>query len=201
MVHSRTALSVTLERLGGLLVFLILLAIANWRAPSFPHPLFLQIIWFLNQNLLLLLGFSFLLYLGELFGVFPFPFNLPSPLFHALGGALFVYFVFNIMGLAESLSNRVFMHRLLPFMEWAILAVFLIILLVGYAAIFYRAIHPHGVSSDKTHFRNKQRHGSRRSRSSSHSSFEERMEAWGDEVEDFFNHLGKEIREVFKEKK
>jgi len=92
--QNKTVLSVTLSRLISLLVFLVLLWIAN--IISINNFTYLQIVGFLNQNLEILIIFSLLLYLGELFFVFKFPLNIPAPIFNALGGFFLVKFIFKI---------------------------------------------------------------------------------------------------------
>jgi hypothetical protein len=68
--RNKTILGVTLSNLIGLLVFLLLLAIAN--IITINNYIYLQTIEFLNQNIGSVIFFSVLLYLGELFFVFRF---------------------------------------------------------------------------------------------------------------------------------
>jgi hypothetical protein len=130
----RTALGVTLSRLIGLIVFLVLLIIAN-TLPIY-NTTYTEIIGFLNQNIGLIVFFTVLLYLGELFMVFMFPINLPAPIFNAFGGVLLARFIFSIFYFIGIMlgTTAFFAFKYLEALFYII--IFLIVIIVGYVQIF-----------------------------------------------------------------
>lgn len=135
MEQVKSAASVIISRLIGFIIFVILLVIANVLVSYFNNSTFTGIVYFLNSNLLYIILITILLLLGELFGVLVFPFNLPSPLFNAVGAVFIVNFAFNLIKLVFQLIN---VNENLPFdMLNVILStlVFLIIIIIGYVAI------------------------------------------------------------------
>ena len=129
-------LSVTFFRLIGLVVFLIILALAN--SFSWNNSIYLQILEFLNQNIGIIILFSLLLYLGELFFLFEFPINTPAPLFNAFGGIFLVSFIFRIFYQIEEFVNQEVFSVFYNFLLLILLIVFFVILIFGYVKVFSR---------------------------------------------------------------
>ena len=133
-MRHRTALGVTLSRLIGLMIFIVLLIIAN--ALSINNHAYTQVIDFLNYNLGLIIIFSILLYLGELFLVFRFPLNIPAPILNAFGGAFLVKFIFRIIYLSGTLAGTDALYVFRNFEAIIYVVVFFIVIIVGYVNIF-----------------------------------------------------------------
>lgn len=134
-MKNKTVLGVILSRLIGLLVFLILLAIANVLEIYVPNAIYSKTVSFLNNNLGLIILFSIIFSFGELFSIFKFPFNLPYPIFNGIGSIFLVTFLFRILSLIGGITSQDFF---LPFrlMEpWVYPLVLLIVLIVGYVRI------------------------------------------------------------------
>jgi len=128
-----TALSVTISALVGLLIFLILLGLAN--IISINNSIYIQIVDFLNQNVGRIIIFSILFYLGELFFVFKFPFNLPGPLFNAFGSIYLITFIFGIIYLIGSFVEQDLLD-IIGFLEPVVKAiVFILVIIVGYVMV------------------------------------------------------------------
>ena len=125
----KTVLSVTLERLIGLVVFLLILGVLNLI--NFDSLINVQVVDFLNEHVAVIILFSVLFYLGEMFFLFTFPFNVPAPLINAVGSLFLVGFLFQIFyEIGRILSQDVF--STIKFLEpVAIVLVFLIVLIAG----------------------------------------------------------------------
>jgi len=133
-MKNKTVLSITLSRLIGLVVFLLILGLLNLI--PFNSLINLQVVHLLNQNLGIIIIFSVLFYLGELFFVFRFPLNIPAPIFNAMGGIILVGFIFQMLNMAgEVLSLDIFIA--FKFLEHlASSLVFLMVIIFGYIKIF-----------------------------------------------------------------
>lgn len=124
----------------GIIFFLILLGVLNIVSDNVTNPVFLSIVGFLNQNILLILLISVLLLFGNIFEIFIFPFNIFYPLFNAVGGVLWVEFIFRILKLVSLLIEQDIYTIFAPFYFLAIMLVPIIILIVGYIHVFSRLI-------------------------------------------------------------
>jgi len=132
----RTVPEIIISKAVGLLVFLFLLYLANIALYATDSPLSYQIVFFLNENVGFLVLMSIIFMFGEVFDALRFPFNLPAPLFNAVGSVFLVFFLQMVFGLLGVLTGvRVFdamasiAFVLYPF-------VFTIVLVFGYARIF-----------------------------------------------------------------
>lgn len=133
-MKGKTFLSITLSRLIGLMIFLILLIIAN--VIYINNFAYILIINFLTENIGIIILFSVLFYLGEIFFLLKFPFNLPAPIFNAFGGVFLILFLFGIFYLiGDILGNEIF--SAFKYMEPLVyVPVFFLIILFGYLIIF-----------------------------------------------------------------
>ncbi|WP_301663158.1 hypothetical protein [Methanoculleus frigidifontis] len=130
---------ILISRIGGFVIFLILLGILNLIAGSYRGEIFLEVVGFLNANLGLLVLITAVFLVADLFGALQFPLNLPAPLVNAAAAVFLVEFLIRLFGLVAEISGvRVF----LLFEEFSFLiypAVFLIVLIGGYAVLFTSA--------------------------------------------------------------
>jgi hypothetical protein len=127
--------TIILSRLGGLLLFIILLLIANIISNQITNPIILQIIYFLNNNIGTIIFFTIIFFLADLFSIFIFPFNLPYPLFNALGSILLILFLFQILPHSIIIQEET-KNTILNLQTITLLIVTLIVLIVGYTNIF-----------------------------------------------------------------
>jgi membrane-bound ClpP family serine protease len=91
----------------------------------------LSILEFVNANLLIIILFVILFFLGEIFHLFNFPLNLPGPIFYAYGGYFLASFIFGIFYLIDDLTGR----EILSIFRYAeatiLILVFMLILIFG----------------------------------------------------------------------
>jgi hypothetical protein len=116
--------------------FLILLIILNLFAAETKVPIFQEFVTFFNSNLVLICWITLVMIIGEIFGVFKLPFNVPAPIFDAVGGVLIVVFISNLFMLLIKLSevNWNIPYSLIFLIIEIIVAI--IVLIVGYYKIF-----------------------------------------------------------------
>jgi len=129
---------IVLKRLFGLILFLVLLYVANHLAFFTENPLNYQIIQFLNNNIWLIIVMSIAFLFGEVFNALIFPFNLPAPLFNASASVLLVAFLFRIFSLIDIILDE---QILLIFNRIAFIVyplVFIMVLIGGYIAILVK---------------------------------------------------------------
>jgi hypothetical protein len=122
----------------GIIFFLILIGILNIVSYSVDNLTFLTIVAFLNKNLLFILLISIIMLLGNIFEIFIFPFNLVYPLFNAIGGVLWVEFIFRVLELIDIFTGKNISRIFLPFYTVIVIIVFMIIIIVRYVHILYR---------------------------------------------------------------
>ena len=122
--------------IAGILIFLILLGIANLLTAYVSNPIFYSVVNFLNQNILFIVLISIVLLFGELFSVLIFPFNVFYPLFNAVGGALWVVFIFRLFEFIDSMTDAGLIELFGQFYGPAIVLVFVIVIIVGYVHVF-----------------------------------------------------------------
>ena len=149
MTNNKSITWIILSQLGGLLFFLILLLIVNNLSNNITNETFIQTINFINNNLNIIIILSIILFLGELFSAFIFPFNLPYPIFNALGSIFLVTFIFRIFAqiptTAQITQQITYYHQ-----SELILLIATIVLIVGYIKIFTPSQTPKEKTSTKT---------------------------------------------------
>lgn len=139
MGQIKSVASVLFSRLIGFLIFILLIGILNILIPYVNNSTFTSVIGFLNQNIWIIILFSLLMAGGELFSVLVFPFNLPYPLFNAIGSIFLIRFLFNILSFVNSQLVNVTIPEVRITLKqlFTIIAaiVFLIVLISGYVKI------------------------------------------------------------------
>lgn len=155
MEKKKSVPRIMMERLIGLLVFLIALAIANIGLRHVQNNIFIEAVHILNFCVGVIILYSLLFMIGEVLKTLRFPFNIPYPIFSSAGSFFLVVFILNIMLMVQRnigqhiLPDPFFM--LLPFL------VALIVLVVGYVGIFLpkkeekRIHHKHIYDHTKSH--------------------------------------------------
>ena len=69
---------VFVSRMIGIICFLIVIVLANILTFYVASPLYHSGVDFLNLNFWLLLLIAIIIFIGDIFGAFPFPLNLPA---------------------------------------------------------------------------------------------------------------------------
>jgi len=131
-----------LTRVVGFLIFLVLLGIINVLTFYIRNEMFISVVNFLNTNIWLIIIFSVIFLIGEIFGFLMFPLNIPGPLFNAVGGVLLIQFAFKLFQLIINLA-KIQINIPINYIEnLVMIVVFIIILVVGYVHIILDATHP-----------------------------------------------------------
>jgi hypothetical protein len=134
--EERSVTRILISGLAGVLIFLIILAVLGYFSASFAAPI-PAIIDFLYMNAALIVFFSLILMVADIFGTFPFPANLPGPIFSAIGAVLILAFIFNMF----IFVYRSYLPIPYPLDIVAVILyplVFIIVLIAGYVHIFSR---------------------------------------------------------------
>ena len=162
MPRRRSIIGIILSKLLGLVVFLVILLVVNMLAFFIGNPAFIRAVQLVNMNIWLLISISIILFVGELFGVLLFPFNLPAPLFNALGAVFLLRFIYRVFEFIESIT----MEGIFSLFKWFSFLiyplVFIIVLVGGYVGIFARALRQgreqEGPHKPRTARKRKERH-------------------------------------------
>ena len=100
-----------------------------------PNPLYHAAVGFINENFWLLLLIAIILFVGAIFGAFPFPLNLPAPIIKAFGSVFCIAFLLQVFEWVDSVA----MTKLYPtfwFLPYLLVPlVFLLVLASGYFEI------------------------------------------------------------------
>jgi len=144
MINTKGLIHETITRIIGFLIFLVLLGIANLLTYYIKNDIFLSVVAFINANIWLIIIFSVIFLIGEIFGYLMFPLNIPSPLFNAVGGVLLIQFVFKLLVFIFDMTNINinFGVPLSSIENLVIIIVFIIVIIVGYVHIIIDATRP-----------------------------------------------------------
>jgi|SRR3989339_321041 len=133
-MKERSIPRIIISNISGLVFFLILVALANYALNYFSHPTFVEVVNFLNSNLVLIITISILGLFSDLFWAFMFPFNIIAPILSAFLSYYILSFAYTILELVQQVRDFVFpisFNTLYPF-------VFAIVMIIGYIIIFSR---------------------------------------------------------------
>lgn len=135
--HSRkTPLRALVSGLLGILVFLIVLVVFRYVATHTAWPLFDGFVDLLFAYAPLIVLFSVLFMVGEIFAAFSFPFNLPFPLFNAAGSVLLVSFLLGVLNYVDGYFSIGISPVLDVIALFLLPLVIIIVLIAGYVSIF-----------------------------------------------------------------
>jgi hypothetical protein len=126
---------VFVSRMIGIICLLIVIVLANILNFYIASPVYHSGVVFLNENFWLLLLISIIMFVGDLFGAFPFPLNLPFPIIRAIGSVFVIAFILRVFQWTDSIAGTSLyqMFWLLSFL--IVPLVFLIVLASGYFEI------------------------------------------------------------------
>ena len=132
----QSPMRIVLYDLVSFLVFLIILGILNASLDYFDNNILNEVVRLLNNNIWLILVFSIIFTIGEVFGALRFPSNLPAPIFNAIGSIFLLNFLFKIFGLVGKLSEIDTFDAVSNVFPLLYPIIFLLVLLGGYISIF-----------------------------------------------------------------
>jgi len=119
----------------GIIGFLIVVVLANILMYYVSNPLYHSGIGFINDNFWLLLLIAIILFVGAIFGSFPFPLNLPEPIIKAIGSVFCIAFFLRMFQWVDSVAATN-LYPIFWFLSFLIVPlVFLIVLISGYFEI------------------------------------------------------------------
>jgi hypothetical protein len=129
---------VFVSRMIGIIGFLIVVVLANILMYYVSNPLYHEGVGFINENFWLLLLIAIILFVGAIFGAFPFPLNLPAPIIKAIGSVFCVAFFLRVFQWVDSVAttNLYSMFWLLSFL--IVPLVFIVVLASGYFEIMHQ---------------------------------------------------------------
>jgi hypothetical protein len=131
----RPAIWVFISGMVGIILFLLLLAVLRYFATYFASALLAGFAEFLtlNAGLIIFLGIMFMI--ADIFHSFSLPFNLPGPIFSAIGSVFLIEFLFRLLEFVDGMYG-VGTFPSLHFIEFLLYPiVFFIVLVAGYWSI------------------------------------------------------------------
>ena len=132
-----------LTRVLGFIVFLVLIGILNLLTYYVQNNILSAIVHFLNANLILIIVFTIIFIIADIFYYLWFPLSLPAPLLAAFGSLLLVWFIYNLVIFVLSLFGITLIFPL-NLVFWIIgIVVFVIVIIVGYVRIIAHASKRH----------------------------------------------------------
>lgn len=136
-LHSRkTPIRALVSGLFGIFVFLIVLVVFRYIAAHTSWPLFRGFVDLLWAYAPLIILFSVLFMIGEIFAAFPFPFNLPFPIFDAAGSVLLISFLLAVLKYVDGHFSTGISPALDAIALFLLPLVLIIVLIGGYVWIF-----------------------------------------------------------------
>jgi hypothetical protein len=119
----------------GIIGFLIVVVLANILMYYVSNPLYHSGVGFINENFWLLLLIAIILFVGAIFGSFPFPLNLPEPIIKAIGSVFCIAFFLRTFQWVDSVATTN-LYPMFWFLSFLIVPlVFLLVLASGYFEI------------------------------------------------------------------
>jgi hypothetical protein len=126
-----------LHRIIGIIIFLILVIVLNWLSGTTEIAPVRTIAAFLTDNFWLILLFSLVFLVADIFAALPFPVNIPAPFLNAGGAVLLVEFLVRIFLLVDELTGLAFFGIFAEFAPFIKAIVFVVVLVGGLAQIIW----------------------------------------------------------------
>jgi hypothetical protein len=134
--RKRSAYSVLVSGLIGLILCLVFLIVMKMIASHYQAPLLTGFVDFLYANLVLIIAFSVLFMVGEVFETFSFPYNLPFPAFNAFASVLLVLFLIRMLEFFQAYFT-LSISSAIATLQWILYPlIFIIVIVTGYLSIF-----------------------------------------------------------------
>ncbi len=128
----------------GILCFLIVVVLGNILQYYIENPVYHSGVSFVNENFWLLILIAVILLVGDLFGAFPFPLDLPAPIIRAVGSVFVIAFILRVFQWTDTVTGMSLYPSFWLVSFLVVPLVFLIVLGVGYAHIMRRLWHQTG---------------------------------------------------------
>ena len=129
---------VFVSRMIGIICFLIVVVLANILTYYVANPVYHSGVNFINGNFWLLVLIAVILLVSDLFGAFPFPLNLPSPIIKAIGSVFCIAFILRVFQWVDTVT-AMNLYPAFWFVSFLVVPlVFLIVLTTGYFEIMRR---------------------------------------------------------------
>ena len=126
---------VFVTRMIGVISLLIAIVLTNILKYYISNPIYTSGVTFINENFWLLMLIAIILFVGAIFGAFPFPFNLPAPIIRAFGSVFCIMFLLRIFQWVDTTTSTT-LYQMFWFLSFIIVPlVFLIVLASGYVEI------------------------------------------------------------------
>lgn len=119
-------------RIGGFIFFLIILFFLNFLVDYIDNDLYDKAVELLNNNIVVITIMSLLFLISDLFSAIIFPFDLPSPIFAAIGSLLLVTFGLQVAQFVDEATELSFYETLERFSLPIYTVTFILVLVVGY---------------------------------------------------------------------
>jgi hypothetical protein len=126
---------VFVSRMIGIIIFLIVVVLANILAFYVSGPTYHAGVQFLNSNFWLLLSIGIILFIGDIFRAFPFPLNLPYPIIRAIGSVFIIAFILRLFEWVDVVTANNLYDYFLPLSFIVVPLIFILILVTGYYEI------------------------------------------------------------------
>lgn len=123
------------SRMIGIISFLIIVVLANLLTHYVSNSFYDSFVTFLNENFWLLIIIAVILLVGDIFGVFAFPLNLPAPVFKAIGSVFIIFFLLRSIQWVDIVASTNFSAPFLLVLFLLVPLVFLVVLFSGYYTI------------------------------------------------------------------
>jgi hypothetical protein len=132
----RTPLAAIISGLIGIIIFLVILILFKVIADHIASPFFSGFVDLLYANAALIIIFSILFMVAEVFSALDYPLNLPFPVFSAIGSVLLVSFIIRILAFFD-LYFALGIGQVLILLKVILYPLtFLVVLITGYVSIF-----------------------------------------------------------------
>ncbi|MDD1718850.1 MAG: hypothetical protein LUQ25_02205 [Methanoregulaceae archaeon] len=132
----RSVTWILLSGLGGIVIFLLLLALLQYVSFHSGSAFLSEFVTFLFENAPLIVFMGVMFMLADIFRAFSFPASLPGPLFSALGAVFLVAFLLHIMEFIGA-TYDITLFQPLKAIEFILFPViFIIAVIAGYATLF-----------------------------------------------------------------
>ena len=126
-----------LQRIIGIIIFLILVVALSWLAGTTEIEPVRIIAAFITDNFWLIIAFSLIFLLADIFFALPFPVNIPAPFLSATGAVLLVEFLVRIFLLTDPLPGVAIFGTIAAFAPLLKALVFVAVLVAGFARILW----------------------------------------------------------------
>jgi hypothetical protein len=126
---------VFISRMIGIVIFLIVVVLANILTYYVSNPVYRSGVEFLNTNFWLLLIIGIILFVSDIFRAFPFPLNLPYPVIKAIGSVFIIAFVLRIFEWVDRITGNNLYHFFWLLSFVIVPVVFILVVITGYYEI------------------------------------------------------------------